>query len=107
MANLGKVELGDTIRFEAAITNISSVYGNVQDLRVSVVDSDNNIKINTTTQNISNFSTGYYRWNVYLDNNTFTTGSHYIIWTGYNIYGAVNYSFYEEDYFYIDQNRLV
>jgi len=107
MTNLGKVEIGDSIRLETILTNISSGYSNADDIKISVVNSDDSLLINTTSTNISNFSTGMYRYDLYLDNNTFSSGSHYIIWTGYSQYGTVNFSFYQEDYLYIDKNRLI
>lgn len=107
MSNLGRVELGDSVRFETTLTNISSEHSNVDDIRISIVNSDDSLKLNTTNTGINNFSTGMYRYDVYLDNNSFSTGSHYVIWTGYKTYGTNNFSFYQEDYFYIDKNRLI
>jgi len=107
MTNLGKIEIGDTIRLQTILTNISGAKSDVANLEISVVDYDNTVLINTTSTNVYNFSTGMYRYDLYINNNTFSIGTHYVIWTGYSIYGVSNFSFYQEDYLYIDQNRLV
>lgn len=107
MSNIGHADLGDSIRIETSITNISSVVANVDSIKISVVDSANTVVINTTSTNVSNYATGKYRYDLYVDPTKFSEGLYYQIWSGHNVVGGRNFSYYEENSFYVEANRLV
>ena len=107
MTNLGHADLGDSVRIETTITNISDVVANVDEIAISILDDPNTKIINTTTVGITNSATGKYYYDAYLDDAIFSEGVHYVIWSGYNIIGEKNFSFIQEDSFYIEENRLI
>lgn len=102
MSNLGHADLGDSVRLQTSITNISDVVANVDAIMITVLDDSNNTIINTTSTNVSNYGTGTYRCDLYLNNNSFSEGSHYVVWSGYTTVSGGNFSYFEKDYFYID-----
>lgn len=107
MTNLGSMDRGDSIRIETEITNVSDVVANVDSIAIAILD-DSNIKIiNTTTVGITNSATGKYYYDAYLDDTIFSEGLHYVVWSGYNIVGGSNFSFIQQDSFYIEENRLI
>jgi len=101
MTNLGYVEQNDGIRLHTELTNISDVLGDAVDIRVSIVDDDDNILINES--NTTHVGTGLYEQDIFLDSNKFNTGLFHVVWSGY----TTNISFYHSDYFSIEENRLV
>lgn len=107
MTNLGHVDLGDSVRIETSVTNISDVVANVDEIAITILDDTNTKIINTTTTGISSSGMGKYYYDAYLDDTIFNEGLHYVIWSGYNIVGGKNFSFIQEDLFYIEENRLI
>lgn len=105
MTNLGNVDLGDGIRFETVLTNISLVIADATDIRISVIDNSNVKRINEST--MTKNSTGTYTQDTYLDPSVFTEGLHRAIFSGYTTNVSSNVSFYDSNTFYIEDNRLI
>lgn len=105
MSNLGKVDLGDGIRIETELTNISSVIADATDIRVSVIDNSNVKRINEST--MTKNATGTYTQDIFLDPSVFSAGLHRAIFSGYITNSSENTSFYDSNTFYIEENRLV
>jgi len=105
MTNLGNVDLGDGIRLKTELTNLSSVVADATIIKVSIVDDSNVVRINKSTP--SKVTTGTYQEDIYLNPVVFGVGLHHAIWTGFTTNISCNTSFYHEDTFYIEENRLV
>jgi len=107
MSSLGSCDVGDSVRLTTTVTNISSIVADVDSIMITVVDSNDVVKINTTSANISKYDTGKYMYDLYLDNRTFSEGCHYVIWSGSNLISGKNFSFYDESTLYVEDNRLL
>lgn len=102
---LGSVDLGDGIRFQTVLKNLSDEIEDASSLKFSIVDGANTKLINKI--NTTHITEGTYDVDVYLSNATFSKGLHYAIWTGYSTNGSSNISFVDTNPFYIEENRLV
>ena len=107
MTRLGNCDRGDSVRLQTTVTNVSDVVANMDSIAIAIIDGSNTKLINTTTVGVTNLATGKYYYDAYLDSDDFSEGLHYVIWSGYNIVGGANFSFIQEDSFYIEENRLV
>lgn len=105
MTNLGNVDLGDGIRLETELTNLSSIVADATSIKVSIVDDSNAVRINQSIP--TKIATGTYQEDIYLSSSIFSTGLHHVLWTGYTTNISSNMSFYHGDIFYIEENRLV
>jgi len=105
MGNLGSMQLGDSVRFRTELTNLSDVAGDVNNIQVSVVDDSNTVLVNAT--DMTHVSTGVYRYDLYLNPSTFSTGMHHIILTGHLMISNKSFNFYNSDYLSIEENRLI
>lgn len=103
MSNLGVVDGGDTVRFQKILYNISSEQEDASLIKFSIVDYDNNLKLNAS--NMSRVAEGKYLIDVYLNSN-YSEGLYYTVCTGMTTNGSTNSSFYDCDSFYIESNRL-
>lgn len=107
MTSLGSVDIGDVIRLEAVITNISDMRQNASSIKFGIVNYDGDILHNYSSYNISNTSTGTYIYDLYLDSSVYSTGVHYVAWAGYTYCDGSNISFVEDnDYFFIEKAKI-
>ena len=105
MSNLGNADVGDGIRIQTQLTNLSSVVADATDLRVSIIDDADVKLINQSAMTKS--ATGTYICDVYLDPNVFSAGLHRVIFSGYSTNVSENTSNYDSNTLYIEGNRLV
>ena len=105
MSNLGNADLGDGIRIQTQLTNLSSVVADATDMRVSIIDNADVKRINKSTMTKS--ATGTYQCDIYLDPAIFSAGLHRVIFSGYSTNVSTNTSNYDSNTLYIEENRLV
>lgn len=105
MSNLGSVDLGDGIRIQTQLTNLSSVVADATDLRVSIIDDADAKLINQSVMTKS--ATGTYICDIFIDPSIFSPGLHRVIFSGYSTNVSENTSNYDSNTLYIEENRLV
>ena len=101
MSELGTFQIQDSIRFQIELKNISDILQDATTIKLNVVDFDDTAII--SNMNMTHDGTGLYSQDIFLDNNSFSEGGHYVTFSG----DASNFSYYEESFFYINKNRIV
>jgi len=105
MSNLGNSDIGDGIRIQTVLTNLSSVVADATDVRVSILDDADVKLINQSV--MTKTSTGTYICDIFIDPDIFSAGLHRVIFTAYSTNISENTSSYDSNVLYIEENRLV
>lgn len=101
MSELGEFEIRDSIRFQIELKNISEELQDATTIKLNIVDFGNIAII--SNMNMTHDGTGLYSQDIFLDNNLFSEGGHYVTFSG----DVNNFSYYEESFFYINKNRII
>jgi len=98
MYNLtGRFNLSDSVRMEVSIKNLNDDFANASNIYYRVEDYDGNTIMNDTIP--INYSTGMYRGDIYLGNNSFSEGAYL-----FGCHGDIA-GFYFTDYSYFEVKR--